>query len=63
MIRRDQQSLRYITQQREIGADYQKWVRKIIGFDDEIQYETGSAVANRLANALSRKGEGELEFG
>lgn len=61
VIRTDQQSLRYITQQREIGADYQKWVRKLIGFDFEIQYKPGTA--NRVADALSRKGNGELELG
>lgn len=61
VIRTDQQSLKYITQQREIGADYQKWVRKLIGFDFEIQYKPGTA--NRVADALSRKGEGELELG
>lgn len=60
VIRTDQQSLRYITQQREIGADYQKWVRKLIGFDFDIQYKPETA--NRVADALSRKGEGELEM-
>lgn len=58
VIRTDQQSLRFITQQREIGADYQKWVRKLIGFDFEIQYKPG--VSNRVADALSRKEEGEV---
>lgn len=61
IVRTDQQSLRYITQQREIGADYQRWVRKLIGFDFEIQYKPGSS--NRVADALSRKEGGELELG
>lgn len=61
VIRTGQQSLRYITQQREIGADYQKWVRKFIGFDFDIQYKPGTA--NRVADTLSRKEEGELEVG
>lgn len=30
VVRTDQQSLRFITQQREIGADYQKWVSKLM---------------------------------
>lgn len=53
VVRSDQQSLRYITQQREINQDYQKWVTKLLGFDFEIQFKPGSA--NRVADALSRK--------
>lgn len=60
VVRTDQQSLRFITRRREIGAEYQKWVRKLIGFDFEIQYKLGSS--NRVADALSRKG-GVLELG
>lgn len=60
-IRTDQQSLRHITQQREIGADYQRWVRKLIGFDFEIVYKPGAS--NRVADALSRKEDGEMELG
>lgn len=61
IIRTDQQSLRFITQQREIGADFQKWVRKLIGFDFNIQYKPG--VSNRVVDALFKMGEGEVEFG
>lgn len=61
IIRTDQQSLRFVMQQREVGADYQKWVSKLIGFDFEIQYKPG--FSNRVADALSRKQEGEVEFG
>lgn len=61
IIRTDQQSLRHINQQREIGADYQRWVRKLIGFDFEIQYKPDTS--NRVADALSRKEEGTLEYG
>lgn len=31
VVKTDQQSLRYIMQQREIGSDYQKWVSKLLG--------------------------------
>lgn len=48
-------------QQREVGADYQKWVSKLIGFDFEIQYKPRSS--NCVMDALSRKQEGEVEFG
>lgn len=60
IIRTDQRSLRYITKQREIGSDYQKWMRKLVGFDFEVQYKPGAS--NRVADALSRKGEGEVHL-
>lgn len=41
IIRTDQQSIKYTTQQREIVTDYQKWVRKLIEFDFEIQFKPG----------------------
>ncbi|WOH08030.1 hypothetical protein DCAR_0727466 [Daucus carota subsp. sativus] len=58
VIRTDQQSLRFITQQREVNADYQKWVTKLLGFDFEVQYKPGAS--NRVADALSRKQVGEV---
>lgn len=61
VVRTDQQSLRYILQQREIGADYQHWVSKLMGYDFEIIYKPGAS--NRVADALSRKTEGEVELG
>lgn len=60
-IRTDQQSIRFITQQRELGADFQKWVSKLIGFDFEIQFRPDAS--HRVADALSRKEVGELELG
>lgn len=41
-------------------VDYQRWVRKLIGFDFEIQYKSG--VFNRVVDAVSWKEEGELEL-
>ena len=61
IVRTDQQSLRYMTQQREIGADYQRWVSKLLGYSFEIQYKPGCS--NRVADALSRKSVGDIEFG
>ncbi|XP_074346704.1 uncharacterized protein LOC141685510 [Apium graveolens] len=51
-------SLRFLTQQREISAEYKKWVAKLLGFDFEIQFKLGAA--NRVADALSRKRTGEV---
>ena len=61
VVRTDQQSLRYITQQREIGAEFQKWMSKLMGYDFEVQYKPGSS--NRVADALSRKTVGEVVLG
>lgn len=57
----DQQSLRFIMQQREVGSEYQKWVSKLTGFDFEIQYKPGAS--NRVADALSRMDHGRVELG
>ncbi|XP_063935341.1 transposon Tf2-1 polyprotein isoform X1 [Daucus carota subsp. sativus] len=58
VIRSDQQSLRFLTQQREINPEYQRWMTKLLGFDFEIQFKPGAA--NRVADALSRKEVGEV---
>lgn len=53
VIRTDQQSLRYITNNVEIGVEYQRWVTILMVYDFEIQYKPRAA--NRVADALSRK--------
>lgn len=60
-IRTDQQSLRFIMEQREVGADYQRWVSKFMGFDFDIVYKPEAS--NHVADALSRKHEGEVGLG
>ncbi|XP_057252042.1 uncharacterized protein LOC130592021 [Beta vulgaris subsp. vulgaris] len=61
IVRTDQQSLKFIMQQREIGSQYQRWVSKLMGLDFEIQYKPGPS--NNVADALSRKHSGEVELG
>lgn len=60
LIRTDQQSLKYLMEQREINPSYQKWVSKLIGYNFEIQYRAGHA--NVVADALSRKSQGPVEL-
>lgn len=60
LVKTDQQSLRFIMQQREIGADYQKWVTKLLGYSFEVHFKPGSS--NRVADALSRKTAEEMEL-
>ena len=61
IVRTDQQSLRHLTQQTEIGGEYQKWVSRLLGYSFEVQYKPGKS--NLVADALSRKTVGEIEFG
>lgn len=61
IVRTDQQSLRHLMVQREVNIEYQKWVRKLIGFNFEVLYKSG--VSNRVADALSRKNGTEVILG
>lgn len=60
MVKTDQWSLRFIREQREIGADYQKWILKLMGYDFDIVYNPGAS--NRVADALSRIPEACVEL-
>lgn len=52
-IQTDQQSLRYLLEQRILTPEQQKWMGKLVGYDYEITYCPGSA--NAAADALSRR--------
>lgn len=47
--------------QREINSEYQKWVRKLMGFNFEVKYKP--RISNRVTDALSRKVETEVVCG
>lgn len=46
----NQQSLRFITAQHEIGAKYQRWVSNLLGYDFEIKFRPGAT--NQAADAF-----------
>ncbi|KAL8095193.1 hypothetical protein AgCh_036590 [Apium graveolens] len=58
MVRSGQQNLHFLSQQREVNPEYQKWIPKLLGYDSKIQFKSGAA--NRVADALSRKQESEV---
>lgn len=49
----DQRSLKFIIEQREVGADYQRWMSKLMGYEFEIKYRLG--ITNSVVDALSRR--------
>lgn len=51
IVQNDQQSFRQVILQHDINMEYQKWVRKLLGFDFEVQYKLGAS--DHGADALS----------
>ena len=54
-VRSDQQSLRFLLEQRVVEPEYQNWMSKLMGYNFSIVYKQGSA--NKAADALSLKNE------
>ena len=52
IVRTDQQSLKFLFEQRIVGAEYQQWITKLMGYNFDIQYRSGAS--NRVADALLR---------
>lgn len=59
LVKSDQQSLRFLMQQREIGPEYQRWVNKLLGYDFDIIYKPRAS--NKVVDALSREFAGQVE--
>jgi hypothetical protein len=52
-VHTNQKSLKFLTEQRIMAEDQQKWIAKLIGFDFEVKYKPGKD--NSAADALSRQ--------
>lgn len=53
VVRIDQQSLKFLLEQKVGTTFQQKWITKLLGYDFMVEYKKG--VDNRVADALSRR--------
>lgn len=58
-IRTDHYSLKYLLEQPLSTSRQVHWVSKLLGFDFGVEYRTGAT--NKVADALSRRGENDKE--
>lgn len=55
IIKTNQQALKYLLEQKVKTEKKQKWLAKLLGYSFTIEYKRGQE--NKVANALSQKGE------
>jgi hypothetical protein len=57
IVKTDHYSLKYLLDQRLTTIPQHQWISKLIGYDFRVQYKSGAT--NTVADALSRRNEGE----